>query len=273
MDLVRRSLFPSGAVRALVCAALCLCSVAASAQAAPPVDAVLVKGGTFLMGALDGESDEKPTRNVALGDFYLGRHEVTQEFYEAVMGVNPSFMADDPKRPVEQVSWFDAVRFCNALSLRDRLKPAYRIAGAEVLWDRGANGWRLPTEAEWEYAAKGGAAHARAPARYAGSNSIDAVAWYSANSGRASHPVGEKAPNPLGLHDMSGNVWEWCWDFYGAYPEGDARDPAGPASGDYRVTRGGNWYCDASFARNANRYNDSPDLGSDGVGFRLARNP
>jgi formylglycine-generating enzyme required for sulfatase activity len=168
------------------------------------------------------------------------------------MGKNPSKFLGR-KKPVEKVSWYDAVAFANALSKKDGLVPAYTISGTTVSWNKTANGWRLPTEAEWEYAAKGG--NKSNGYMYAGSNDIDEVAWYYHNSGDTTHDVGTKKTNELGLFDLSGNVWEWCWDWYGDYFKeselqneyGEAlnpaekKNPSGVTSGSLRVNRGGGW--------------------------------
>jgi formylglycine-generating enzyme required for sulfatase activity len=209
--------------------------------------------------------------------FELGVVPVTQSLYEAVLGENPSAF-QGPQRPVECVSWFDAVRFCNALSAAVGLSPAYRIgAGDEdaddpsehpgVEWDRASPGYRLPTDAEWEYAARAGTSH-----RFAGGDDARAVAWTEENSGGETRAVGEKAANAWGLHDLSGNVWEWCWDWYGAYPSEPVSDAAGPASGSERVLRGGSWGVSARLARVACRGDASPPgLCLANIGLRLAR--
>ncbi len=176
-------------------------------------------------------------------------------------------------RPAINVSWHDAVAYANWLSEQDGLTPAYRISGTEVTWNRSADGWRLPTEAEWEYAARGGT-RARETI-YAGSNDAGEVAWYTDNSGGKTHPVGEKRANELGLYDMSGNVWEWCWDWYGSYSSESQRNPTGPASGSGRVGRGGGWRYAAVGIRVAIRGITAPlhylaGTGGSGLGFRLA---
>jgi formylglycine-generating enzyme required for sulfatase activity len=207
-------------------------------------------------------------RTVTLSAFFLAETEVTQALWKEVAGTNPSrFTGDD--RPVDSVSWFDAVKFCNALSEKAGLPPAYEIDGETVTWRRDAGGYRLPTEAEWEYAARGGAGAVSPP--YAGGETADEAGWYDANSGKASHPVKGKAPNGLGLYDMSGNLWEWCWDGYGQYPQEAAADPAGPAESARRVLRGGAWFTPANLLRVTNRYWNVPGFKANSVGFRLAR--
>jgi formylglycine-generating enzyme required for sulfatase activity len=187
------------------------------------------------------------------------------------MGDNPSHFTGD-NLPVEQVNWFKAVEFCNKLSQNEGLAPAYTVNGEDVSWNRSANGYRLPTEAEWEYAARGGNG---SPGNftYAGSNNVDEVAWYNGNSGDKTHPVGTKKANGLGLYDMSGNVWEWCWDWYGDYSGSAQTDPVGVSSGSYRVLRGGgSWGSSALEVRSAYRSYLNPSYRNFfiyGVGFRL----
>lgn len=202
-----------------------------------------VEGGSFIMGTEEGEKNERPAHEVTVGDFYISSTEITQAQWVEVMGENP--VAEDSsygvgeEYPVYLVSWTDAVAFCNAMSERDGLDPAYSGSGSGLTCDFTSEGYRLPTEAEWEYAARGGAESAGY--LYAGSNDLDEVGWYSLNSDGASHPVGTKAPNELGIYDMSGNLWEWCWDYYGAryYEEAPSDFPTGPESATYRVLRGG----------------------------------
>jgi len=207
---------------------------------------VFVKGGSFMMGSNDGGSDEKPIHRVTVSDFYIGKYEVTQKLWKEVMGSNPSrFKGDD--RPVEQVSWNDVQEFIRKLNKKT-----------------GGN-YRLPTEAEWEYAARGGAKSRGY--KYAGSNNIGEVAWYDVNSG--THEVGTKKPNELGIYDMSGNVWEWCSDWKGDYSSGSQTNPTGPSSGSSRVYRGGSWINIAWHCRVANRNLSSPFNSDDNLGFRL----
>lgn len=213
-----------------------------------------VKGGTFMMGATDeqgseAESDENPAHQVTLSDFYIGETEVTQELWEAVMGSNPSRFKG-AKRPVEKVSWDDCQGFIQELNA---------LTGQH---------FRLPTEAEWEFAARGG--NNDIVSKYAGSSAIDRVAWYDGNSGNKTHDVKTKKANELGLYDMSGNVWEWCNDWKGSYSSSAQTNPTGPSSGSYRVYRGGCWSLDAWNCRVSNRYYDSPSYGYGSLGLRLA---
>ncbi|MDR1868349.1 MAG: SUMF1/EgtB/PvdO family nonheme iron enzyme [Treponema sp.] len=257
----------------------------APAQTATPSPALVrVEGGTFQMGSNDGLDDESPVHTVTITGFYMGKYEVTQKEWTAIMGNNPSEFKGD-NLPVENISWYDAIEYCNRLSEKEKLTPAYTINKSEkdwrnnnewddikwtVLWNRNANGFRLPTEAEWEYAARGGNG---SPGNYtyAGSNNVGDVAWYGDNSAGSTQEVGAKKPNGLGVYDMSGNVWEWCWDWYGDYTSGAQTDPIGASSGSFRVHRGGSWSIPARFARSALRRNGSPDARNFVLGFRIVR--
>ena len=214
---------------------------------------VQVDGGRFQMGGTpeqgsDAYSDEKPVHEVRLSDYYIGRYEVRQSEWEVVMGSNPSYFKGDDL-PVEQVGWEDCHEFIGRLNALTGLS------------------FKLPTEAQWEYAARGG--RLSKGYKYSGSNNLGEVGWYGSNSGNCTHRIGEKQPNELGLYDMSGNVWEWCEDLYGNYSSDSQRDPSGAASGFSRVTRGGSWFGDAGFCRVSNR--DSEPLGyrRNYLGFRL----
>ena len=215
---------------------------------------IYVEGGTFQMGATseqggDAYGDEKPAHNVTVNDFCMGETEVTQALWKAVMESNPSrFEGDD--RPVETVSWNDCQEFISKLN---------SLTGKT---------FRLPTEAEWEYAARGG--NKNRGYKYAGSNTIGVVAWYTDNSGSSTHPVKGKSPNELGLYDMSGNVWEWCQDWKGDYSSSAQTNPAGPSSGSDRVLRGGGCLDGAGSCRVASRFFNSPDYLYISYGFRLS---
>lgn len=229
---------------------------------------IRIEPGEFLMGSPDSDEeafdDEKPQHRVRImRPFEMGVTPVTQDLYRAVTGKNPSgFEGND--RPVESVSWFDAVAFCNALSREEGLPEAYRIDGKSVEWLRRSPGYRLPTEAEWEYACRAGSAQSRY-------GEPDAVAWYDGNSGHETRAVGGKKPNAWGLHDMLGNVWEWMWDWKDAYSSGTATDPTGPSTGACRVVRGGSWnYCTRD-VRAARRSRSGPGIRYVGLGFRLSR--
>lgn len=233
-----------------------------------PENFVLVPSGTFTMGRTSGEgnSNELPTHQVTLSTFVIGKYEVTQAQYLAVMGTNPSYFTASDK-PVERVTWFNAVAYCNALSIQEGLTPCYNTSNWSC--DISANGYRLPTEAEWEHAARG--ARNNPDYLYAGSNDLAGVAWHSSNSGNTTHSVGTKAPNSIGIYDMSGNVWEWCNDWYGSYSSGSQTDPLGPTSGSCRVYRGGSWFSNATYCRLAYRIINYPTFSYYNIGFRLAR--
>ena len=232
-------------------------------------DFVFVEGGTFQMGSNDGQNNEKPVHTVTVSSFYMCEHEVTQEEWRAVMKSDPSYFKGD-KRPVEQISWYQAIEYCNARSSAEKLTECYRSSGGVYYCDFSANGYRLPTEAEWEFAAKGGT-KSSLEQPYSGSSTIDLVAWYDVNSGNTTYPVMTKKPNALGIYDMSGNVWEWCWDWKGSYSSGSQTDPVGASSGAGRVLRGGGWCGDASSCRVAGRNCDSPGYSNSGLGFRVVR--
>ena len=216
-------------------------------------DMILVEGGTFTMGATseqqDSFDDEKPTHQVNLSNFYIGKYEVTQSLWKAVMGTNPSKWQGE-NLPVEQVSWNDCQKF---------IKKLNSMTGKN---------FRLPTEAEWEYAARGG--NRSRGYQYSGSNNLEDVAWYASNSAYMPHDVGTKAPNELGIYDMSGNVFEWCHDWYGKYYRSTQINPTGQSSGSLRVYRGGSSYYTASNCRMAKRLSNIPDYRIYSLGFRLA---
>lgn len=215
---------------------------------------VYVEAGSFIMGCSseqggDCESGESPYHRVTISsDYYIGKFEVTQELYEAVMGSNPSYWKTFD-RPVEMVSWNDAMEFCAELS---------RMTGRR---------FTLPTEAEWEYAARGGKKTTNA--KYSGSSSVANVAWYEGNSGRITHLVGRLHPNELGIYDMSGNVFEWCLDWYGDYSSASQIDPVGPSSGVYRVYRGGCCINSAINVRVSKRARFFPGSIGYNLGFRV----
>jgi tetratricopeptide (TPR) repeat protein len=218
------------------------------------------------MGGNNGESDEKPVHQVTVSGFYMGKYEVTQKEYRELMGTNPSNFKGD-NLPVENVSWHEAIEYCNKRSRKEGLTAAYTVNGTNVTWNRNANGYRLPTEAEWEYACRAGTT----TAYNTGASINDNIGWYGDNSGDKTHPVGQKPANAWSLYDMHGNVWEWCWDRYGDYSSGAQMDPVGASSGPDRVSRGGGWRDYAVVARSAYRDPISPTFQSSSLGFRLAR--
>jgi len=220
-------------------------------------DMIWIEGGTFTMGATaeqgnEADNDERPAHKVTLRGFYICKFEVTQELWQAVMGQeNPSHFYGNPKLPVENVSWYDCKNFIQKLN---------RLTGMS---------FRLPTEAEWEYAARGGSRSWYY--KYSGGTTLSKVGWYDDNSDGSTHPVGTLSPNNLDLYDMSGNVWEWCNDWYGDYSSIPQTNPTGPSWKTNHVIRGGGW--DDKYPGNcrvSNRYNESPSYSHYNLGFRLA---
>lgn len=198
----------------------------------------------------------------------MGQTEVTQGLYQMVMGSNPSQNKEGPSFPVEQVSWMDAIRFCNRMSELEGMETCYQIQGSQVKWEAGitCTGYRLPTEAEWEYAAKAGT-----DTNWAGSDVVENVGWHAMNAQGRTHEVRERRTNQWGLNDMSGNVHEWVWDFYGPYETDVTLDPRGPVTGSYRVLRGGDWYHLANRARVSARDYAAAELTAPYIGFRVVR--
>lgn len=252
---------------------------------------VLLPGGTVTIGSPDSERQrqaDETQHQVTLSAFYVDPHEVTQQDYQAVMGTNPSHFRGD-NLPVEQVTWYDAINYCNKLSEAQGLTPAYQIDGTTVTWNRAADGYRLLTEAEWEYAARAGTQSVF----YEGGQIVaDQVNFcgsypYLIEENYLSHqnpevvtstyrqetmPVDGLAPNSWGLYHMEGNVSEWCFDYYGPYDTAQNTDPSGPTSGSLRVNRGGGWNDFAKHVRSAYRSVTSPDTIEQNLGFRIARN-
>jgi formylglycine-generating enzyme required for sulfatase activity len=286
---------------------LCGCLLAACGSAAATIakvpeipEMILVKGGTFIMGSPPEESnsfhDERPQYEVTLTDFYMGKYQITQKEWKEVMENSPGNFSGD-ELPVEKVSWYDALVFCNKLSMKKGLHPAYSIAGstdpadwgaapvypaANAAWDaveivKGANGYRLPTEAQWEYACRAGtttpfntgenvtADQANYDGRYPYRKFPQGV--YR----QATTPVGSFDPNAWGLYDMHGNVWEWCWDWHGSYAGHAQTDPHGAVTGSYRVARGGSWNNNGRFLRSASRGSSAPAFRDTIIGLRIVR--
>ena len=222
---------------------------------------VWVEGGSFDMGSNSGYDDERPVHRVTLAGYWIGATEVTQAQWESVMGTDirqqrdkagySSLYGEGSNYPMYYVNYDEAKEFCRRLS------------------ERTGRTYTLPTEAQWEYAARGGRDGVRDNYTYSGSNSIGSVAWYDGNSGNSTNPVGRKSPNQLGLYDMSGNLWEWCLDYYGSYSSSSQTNPTGPSSGDSQVLRGGSWGHNGSYCRVANRGGDNPSNRDNISGFRV----
>ena len=256
-----------------------------------PENFILVEGGTFSMGSPDSEawrSDDETQHTVTVSDFYMSAFEVTQAEYQAVTGSNPSAFSGE-NLPVETVSWLDAIAYCNARSELEGLEPAYTVEGQTVTWNRGANGYRLPTEAEWEYACRAGTetpfntetSISAEESNYWGHYPYLIEDNYFNQSNLETRPgvyrettvaVGSFQPNAWGFYDMHGNVGEWVWDYYGDYPTEAQTDPVGPDSGVLRVNRGGGWNDFAKNLRSAYRATLPQDSAVFNVGFRLVRN-
>jgi formylglycine-generating enzyme len=262
----------------------------------PPPGMVFVQGGTFTMGDhfSEGEPNELPVHSVTLSNYCMGAAEVTQsEWAQYMPAENWSSFGTGDTYPVYNVSWYSIIKYCNLRSIAEGLTPCYTISSStdpsvwgtvptssNSTWDAAicnwsANGYRLPTEAEWEYASRGGINNAD-NLRFSGCHEetdLTNYAWYGGNYTGTSHPVGTKLPNQLGVYDMSGNLWELCWDWYGSYTSYSVTNPYGPTTGSYRVLRGGYWLLNAIECRLAYRNNYDPHEGYYNIGFRLSRTP
>lgn len=261
------------------------------------VVAIIPVGRVSRIKSLDNDGVFIEGRTVTLTSFLMSRNAVTQGLFQSVMGYNPGSKGSSANRqedssllPVDKVSWYEAIVFCNRLSSMVGLSPCYKISETtnpntwgeiptnsnalwnSVVWNTDANGFRLPTEAEWEFAARGGDSQASAwKYPYAGSNLIDEVAWFKDNSGNNTHQVGLKKATFSGLNDMSGNVYEWCWDWFGPIDPQEETNPSGAPTGTARVRRGGSWLNYARSCTVTYRNCDSPDMAYGNIGFRLAR--
>ena len=269
---------------------------------------VLVEGGSFMMGRDDAKdkikgsefNNELPRHEVKLNSFYLGKYEVTVKEYKDFITAKGKSMPEPPDSawfaehpdtkffyplnktqwwgwkdffPMHNVTWFDAVEYCNWLSEKHGLQKVYKINKSEVTWDLSASGYRLPTEADWEYAARGG--KLSKGYRYSGSNNIDEVAWYDGTTNfKGPVKVGTLKPNELGIFDMSGNVWEWCNDYFSSnyYANSPKENPTGPGANIYRSLRGGSWHYRNDYARIADRDGPNAAFTNYTYGFRIAKN-
>lgn len=268
---------------------------------------ILINGGTFILGDIWGDDDpnDSPTSVVSLGNYYISNHEVTIGEYLVFMNdvnisndgyikgnkiidlgdfdcsVSKNFTGfnfksnkffDSDSCPITEITWFGALEYCNWLSENNGLEQVYIIDSNTVIFDKMKSGYRLPTEAEWEYAARSGG---REDQQWSGTNSneyLDNYAWYYSNSGNKAYPIKSKNPNAFGLYDMSGNVWEWCWDWYGDYDISNKTNPIGPISGSRRVIRGGYWYATSIGCKTSFRTHSNPQGGTGSIGFRIAQN-
>jgi formylglycine-generating enzyme required for sulfatase activity len=232
---------------------------------------VSIPVGSFQMGSTNGDADERPVHLVSLSGFDMSAYEITQGSYKEVMRTNPSKNTGDDNLPVENVSWWDAIKFCNALSVKAGLQRCYNENTGDC--DFSKNGFRLPTEAEWEYACRAGTT----TKYYTGDeeSDLEQAGWYRNNKNKKSetHPVGKKIPNAWGLFDMHGNVWEWCNDWYASYSSRDSNNPLGISNELNRVIRGGSCTNFADYSRSANRNNTTPGSRYGYVGFRIVRRP
>ena len=244
-------------------------------------DLIQVKGGTFKMGSKksdeSAEVDEQKEHTVTLNTFEISKFEVTVWEWKQFIKANKMKMPAKPtwgwqdNYPINGITWNEAIAYCNWLSTKEKLQPCYSKKGPNFVCNFKANGYRLPTEAEWEFAAKGGTNSKGF--RYSGSDKLEDVAWYKANSNGQPHTVGTKLPNELGIYDMSGNVWEWCWDWYNKdfYKLEKGDNPKGPEMGERRTVRGGSWDSKSNYVRPANRISTIPSKTHEFYGFRIAR--
>lgn len=252
---------------------------------------ILIKGGTFEMGSPESEAqrgEDETQHTVTVNDFYIGKYEVTQKEYQEIMGENPSNFKGD-NLPVESITWYNAINYCNRLSEKEGLIPVYTIEGENVSWDKSANGYRLPTEAEWEYAARAGTTSAFNTESSIGAEEANFYGHYPylieenyfsqgkletkpGEYRQTTVAVGSFSPNKWGLYDIHGNVGEWCFDYYGAYDTENTDNPSGVETGTLRVNRGGGWNDYAKHMRSSYRASTTPNQGMSNIGFRIVRN-
>jgi formylglycine-generating enzyme required for sulfatase activity len=239
------------------------------------LEMITIPGGSFRMGDITGGSGqpaELPVHQVTLRAFMVARYETTADLYLRVTGISPGYHTGNPDYPVENVSWYEAISFCNALSAREKLRPAYGgTPETGITCDFSANGYRLPTEAEWEFACRAGSETDYCSGN--GTAALESVGWYLGNAGNNTHAAGELNGNGYSLADMHGNIAEWCWDWFSpsAYSATPADNPGGPASGTERVRRGGGYLSNATSARSAARSSATPEIKTRDTGFRVVR--
>jgi len=243
-------------------------------------DMIFIDGGTFVMGSPFDEPErdfDEMQREITLDSFYIGVYEVSQKEYRQIKRKNPSHFKGD-NLPVDTINWYNALDFCNRLSVKEGLNPVYRFSGENVLWDRTANGYRLPTEAEWEYASRAGTASPFSTGENITVNQANFNGNYPYNDGEMGSfrgttiDVGSFLPNQWGVYDMNGNVFEWCWDWHDYYNREQNINPRGAETGTNRVIRGGSWANGGYVLRSAYRGIYIPGGGNERIGFRLARN-
>jgi formylglycine-generating enzyme len=231
---------------------------------------IFIEGGTFWMGDSTIVNHlETPVHKVNLSDFFISKFELTQREWNKTMSINPSVQKGD-QLPVSKLLWIDAIKYCNARSNVEGFTPCYTIDDSDnVTLNLYCNGYRLPTEAEWEYSSRGG--NLSLGYKFSGSDSLNEVGWYIANSNGLIHNIGEKKPNELGLYDMSGNCYEWCWDWFAYYDSVEVTDPLGPLSGGFKIIRGGSYEYSTDQALNTFRSINLPYDNYYNCGIRLVR--
>ena len=229
---------------------------------------ISIPDGRFRMGA-NYDSDEHPIHKVTVSSFEMSIFSITQGNYKSIIGANPSHFKGNDNLPVEQVTWWDAVKYCIALSVKAGLQPCYNETTGYC--DFTKSGFRLPSEAEWEYACRAGTTTAYNLGNF--ESDLSSAGWYSSNSFLSTHSVGGKIPNAWGIYDMHGNLWEWCNDWFGDYSSGNATNPMGAKYGAYRILRGGSWSTLPYYCRSTYRDYSTPTMKDKYIGFRVVRRP